>query len=219
MIIAAMGVVLILSALLLFIYNRYEEYRAGKDSGRLLHDIHKIIAKNREDFSEENGKGFTGSSRQNAKEDQPRTDKEAITELQAVTIDGYGYIGYLSVPDLDLELPVMEEWDEKRLKIAPCRHSGSSVTDDLVIAAHNYKTHFGPVSKLNIGALITFTDMEGNRNQYVLEKLETLPPDAVEAVLDSEYDLVLYTCTPGGAARVAAFCERVADGNSLSVYE
>ena len=55
------------------------------------------------------------------------------------------------------------------------------------------------------------TDMEGIVNCYQVEKIETLEPTDVDAVQNSSYDLVLYTCTYGGATRVTAFCNRVPD--------
>ena len=36
-------------------------------------------------------------------------------------IDGNEYIGYLTIPALGLELPVMAELDSARLETAPCR--------------------------------------------------------------------------------------------------
>ena len=129
-------------------------------------------------------------------------------ELTVVEIDGYDYIGYLSIPALELTLPVMSEWDYERLKIAPCRQFGSPQTDDLVIAAHNYKTHFAYLSSLSPGDSVTFTDMDGTVNTYTVDKLETLTPTSVDAVQNSGYDLVLYTCTYGVDTRIAVFCTR-----------
>ena len=97
----------------------------------------------------------------------------------------------------------------KRLKISPCRQSGSSRTDDLVIAAHNYDSHFGRLKELSKGDTVIFTDMEGIVNTYFVEKLEMLGPDAVDTVLNSSYDLVLYTCTTDGQTRVTVFCNRI----------
>ena len=185
----SMGAVLILSALLLFFHNKREAQRAGQEAELLLNSLQTVLT-----------------------EQEVPEEKELSPEMPVVMIDGYGYIGYLSIPELELELPVMSEWDYARLKIAPCRQCGSSRTDDLVIAAHNYETHFGSLSDLEAGAAILFTDMEGVENHYRLDKLETLDPEedeAVEAVLESEYPLVLYTCTTSGAARVTAFCQRV----------
>ena len=180
------GVVLVLAALLLLVYNGYEDYRAGQQAEMLMGEIHSII-------------------------EEPEPQEDLPDEMPVVIIEGYEYIGYVTIPDLGLELPVMADWDYYRLSLAPCRHFGSSRTDDLVIAAHNFKKHFGQLSRLDIGAEVIFTDMDNIINRYTLTELTTLSPDAVDEVLNSEHDLVLYTCTPGGATRVAAFCDRAAE--------
>lgn len=186
-----------MSALLLFLYNGLENHNAEQEAESLLGDIQSAI--------EDATIPETTEMATEGTEPEETLDPEMPTLL----IDGYEYIGYVSIPDLELELPVMAEWDYSRLKVAPCRHFGSSRTDDLVIAAHNYKSHFGYLSRLEIGAEICFTDMDGIENRYTLTRLETLPPDAVDAVQNSGHDLVLYTCTPGGATRVTAFCDRI----------
>lgn len=196
------GVVLIFSALLLFLYNGFEDRRAGQQAESLIKDIQSAMPEETDP-----------TTKPTEFETEITESQETLpAEMPAVMIDGYEYIGYIVIPDLELELPVMAEWDYNRLKIAPCRHFGSSRTDDLVIAAHNYKSHFGSLSKLKSGAEVIFTDMDGIENRYALVKApETLAPDAVDAVQNSGYDLVLYTCTPGGATRVVAFCDRVTE--------
>ena len=196
-----LGVVLIMSALLLFFHNEWEDRRAGQQAESLMDEIHSVMEET--DPTTQIGETDTTESTE--------PEETLSPEMPVMLIDGYEYIGYLSIPDLELELPVMAEWDYNRLKIAPCRHFGSSRTDDLVIAAHNYKKHFGPLSKLDVGAEIIFTDMDGIENRYTLQVLDTLAPDAVDAVQNSGYDLVLYTCTLGGATRVVAFCDRVTE--------
>lgn len=201
-----LGVVLILSALLLFLYNGLENRRAGQQAESLMNEIHSAM-------TEETGPTTKPTEIETEIGIEITESIETLpAEMPMVMIDGYEYIGYLSIPALELELPVMAEWDYSRLMIAPCRHFGSSRTDDLVIAAHNYKTHFGSLSKLESGAEVIFTDMDGIENRYELVRdPETLAPDAVDAVQNSGYDLVLYTCTPGGATRVVAFCDRVTE--------
>ena len=135
-------------------------------------------------------------------------DQEA-KEMTVKEIDGQEYIGYLSIPVLELELPVISEWDYDRLKIAPCRQYGSTKTDDLVIAAHNYASHFGRLAQLRTGDLLTFTDMDTETILYGVVTVDVLEPTAVDTVKDSEFDLVLYTCTYGGENRVAVFCDRI----------
>lgn len=192
----AIGAVLILSALLLFFYNQNEDEQAGQEAQTILNDVQTAI-------EQREIEGPTTEQTQEPEETEP-------AELTVVVIDGYEYIGYLSIPDLELELPVMADWDYERLKLAPCRQFGSTVTDDLVIAAHNYKRHFGALGQLALGARIMFTDMDGNEIPYLVEKSATIDPKAVDAVQNSEYDLVLYTCTYGGSNRVAVFCDREA---------
>lgn len=185
------GTALILSALSLFLYNRYEDTQAGQKAESLLVGV------------------------LSAMEDQ-KAQNELSPDLPVVELGGYEYVGVISIPALELKLPVMAEWDYNRLRIAPCRQFGSSRTDDLVIAAHNYKTHFGLLKELSPGDAVTFTDMANIVNDYAVVKTDVLKPNEVDAVQNSGYDLVLYTCTLGGATRVVVFCDRVTDAETDS---
>ena len=182
-----LGAALILSALLLFGYNRYADSRAGAAAEEAVLSIQKQI-----ETSEE-------------------IDIDSLDPVMPVAdIDGYDYVGYVSIPSIGIELPVMADWDYARLKLSPCRQFGSSRTDDLVIAAHNYETHFGRLSSLTVGDPVKFTDMDGIENDYVMAKTEVLDPAMVDQVENSGYALVLYTCTYGGKTRVTVFCDRAA---------
>ena len=77
-------------------------------------------------------------------------------------VEGISYVGVISIPALELELPVISSTTPANLQIAPCRYTGSAYLDDLVIGAHNYSTHFGRIKDLSYGDCITFTDMDGN---------------------------------------------------------
>ena len=192
------GAVLILSALLLLLYNRYEDANAGQEAESLLENVEAVIETKRI-------KVPVTSKRPDATPSTTPLDPQ----IPVVMLDGYEYVGYVEIPILGLKLPVMSEWDYTRLKVAPCRQFGSSRTDDLVIAAHNYENHFGRLKELSEGDTIIFTDMEGVVNTYSVKKIETLNPNEVDAVQNSGYDLVLYTCTKGGKTRVTVFCDRV----------
>lgn len=195
------GAVLILSALLLYLYNQNEESKANAYAENVLSDVRDVI----------DAPTFLPIEALPVETEpaEPTETEPVSTDMTVVTIDGYDYIGYLSIHDLGLELPVMSDWTYAQLKLCPCRHVGSTKTDDLVIAAHNYQKHFGQIKSLPIGSPISFTDMDGVVTQYAVSKIETLPPTAVEEVLYSEYDLILYTCTYGGGSRITAFCNRV----------
>lgn len=198
-----LGAVLIISALLLYFYNRNEDEAAGAQAESMLSDIRSAIFERSAELSP------VPSPPESTAAETPELDPE----MPIAEIDGYGYVGYVSIPAIEIELPVMADWDYNRLKIAPCRQFGSSRTDDLVIAAHNYQTHFKKLSQLQPGDSVVFTDMDGIENSYTVVESGTLAPTEVEAVQNSGHDLVLYTCTYGGATRVVVFCDRTeADG-------
>ncbi len=134
-----------------------------------------------------------------------------VFEMKQTQIGGYGYIGYLSIPALKLDLPIMGDWDYHRLRIAPCRYTGSVLGNDLVIMAHNYNSHFGRLSKLSEGDRVTFTDMDGILTTYEVIALDILNPYAVDEVTSGDFDLTLFTCTYGGQSRVTVFCDIVHD--------
>ena len=182
----ATGLILIFCAAALLLYNNYESKKAEEQANALMNSLVNSIG-------------------QNQSGDFDPFDKE----MKVVEIDGYGYIGYISVPDLNLNLPVMAECDYSRLKISPCRYYGSTKTDNLVVAAHNYRSHFGYIGKLDPGATITFTDMEGKKKTYTVTTIEILPPTDTEKVKDTGDDLILYTCTYRGVSRIVVRCAEV----------
>ena len=182
----ALGLALILFAVGLLFYNNYENSKARTESDNLINDMIELIGN-----------------------DTPEETDPFDTEMKVVDINGYGYIGYLAIPELKLNLPVMSDWDYSRLRIAPCRYYGSSKTDNLVICAHNYRSHFGYIGKLSPDSTVTFTDMEGVKITYSVTSVEILQPTDTEMVKDTGDDLILYTCTYGGRTRIAVRCEKI----------
>lgn len=127
-------------------------------------------------------------------------------EMPVSTINGQDYIGVLEFPSLSLQLPVISQWSDARLKLSPCRYAGSAYTGDLVIAAHNYTAHFGRLNRLHTGDPITLTDVDGNRFSYVVAELTVLAPTAIEEMTSGGWDLTLFTCTLGGQSRLTVRC-------------
>lgn len=216
----AMGAVLIFSALLLLFYNVQEDETAGKEAESVMSELEAIIADRitETDSSAESDTSSppetdrdTSDTDVDTDEAPPAPDEKPILspELPVVDVNGYGYIGYIEFPTLDVKLPIMADWDYDRLKIAPCRQFGSSRTDDLVIAGHNYSKHFGKLWKLSVGNTVVFTDTDGIVNVYAVAKMSRLKPENVDTVKNSGYDLAIYTCTSSGQTRLVIFCNRV----------
>ncbi|MBE6882424.1 MAG: sortase [Oscillospiraceae bacterium] len=185
------GSVLIFAALGLFIYNEHEQNLAAESVSKLMPQLVEAIRVQKEETSEPV---------------LPTVNPQK--EMKTAEIDGHEYIGFVGIPALGLELPVMADWDYDKLKIAPCRYSGSVFTGDLVVMAHNYKKHFGSLSTLRPGDSVTFTDMEGQTLYYEVAALDVLSSTAVEDMTSGEFDFTLFTCTYGGESRVTVRCDR-----------
>lgn len=84
-----------------------------------------------------------------------------------LTLDGAEWLGWLSIPSLELELPVQAEWSYPALKTSPCRYAGTPEAG-LVIAAHNYEQHFARLNLLTAGDTVEFTDVSGTAHRYTV---------------------------------------------------
>ncbi len=188
------GSLLIAAALILTGYNLWDDYRASNAAAEVLHSM------------EELGVGQTQPS---GGQEVPEYVWNPYMDMPAVTIDGYRYIGTVTILPLEVELPVMEEWDYTRMKIAPCRYSGSAYLNNLVICAHNYRSQFGRLDKLQKGDMVVFTDTVGNEFRYAVDQIETLAATAVEEMTSGNWDFTLFTCNYSGRARVTVRCSRI----------
>lgn len=184
------GLALLAAALLLTGYNLWDERRAASAAARTLEQLAQQTATPDPDNA-----------------GRPDYQLAPAMDMPSVPIDGELYIGVLDIPALGLSLPVMDTWSYPKLRRAPCRYAGSAYQGDLVIAAHNYRSHFGLLGNLPAGSRITFTDVDGNRFAYNVAEIQVLPPTAIEEMTDSPWALTLFTCTFGGKTRLAVRCE------------
>lgn len=139
----------------------------------------------------------------------------AVAKLQQLAGTGHPletggntYIGYLTFPEREVSLPVMSDWSYDKLKISPCRHFGAQSSDNLVIAAHNYESHFGFLQDMQEGEAVCFTGPEGVTSEYITELILILDANEVDTVKNSGFDLVLYTCSITPESRIAVFLNR-----------
>ena len=208
-----LGLLLIAAALGLILYNRWDSERAGRESAMVLDALTGAIVENAEaagDTIIPGGSGAQGGSRiPGTSRRDPIDDSENWGSKPMATeeIDGYDYIGVVEIPALDVFLPVMADWDYKRLTVSPCRFTGSYYTGDLVICAHNNTAHFGYLLYIDIGTDVYFTTVQGKTYHYQVSNREIVKPTALEDMITGEdWDLTLFTCTVGGQTRCAVRC-------------
>lgn len=182
------GLLLIVAALILTGYNIWDEERASIESNKVLGQMID---------DEKTSDGATADYLLNPAMDMP-----------TVMIDGHDYIGVLNIPILDLSLPIMSDWSYPKLKIAPNRFKGSAYTDNLILAGHNYRTHFGGIKSLSLGDELIFTDVDNNIFTYAVSEIEVLNERDVDLMEAGNWDLTLFTCTLGRVDRITVRCER-----------
>lgn len=192
------GAALLTAALALYSGNRREDAQAGEAAAENLSQLLLKI----ESTPTPETQGET-----KPEETRPLTPEECI--MTEVELNGNTYIGYLSVPALELELPVISQWNYDALQIAPCRYSGTMKGRDLIILAHNFDQHFGKLKELEPGDEITFTDMDALTYQYRLIQQETLDGGDVEGMNSGNFDLTLFTCTYDSQSRMVFRFQRI----------
>ena len=177
------GVICLLCSVGFLFYNYWDEKNAAQNTETLLGDVKSMM------------------------DNQNKAQDKSQTQMPTVKVDGCDCIGVLKIPVLDLELPVLTDWSYAKLKKAPCHYYGTYYEKNFVIAAHNYKSHFGRLSELQTGDMVLFTNVNGETYRYEVVLLETLPKEATKEMITSGFDLSLYTCTIGGASRVTVRCK------------
>ena len=183
-----LGLLLIAAALFLSAYNEMESHEARNSAQQVIAQMCQTLP--------------TETAAETEAPAIPEYLLDADREMPVQTINGRDYIGVLTIPSLELELPVLSQWDYPALKVAPCRYSGSLYQDNLIICAHNYASHFGKLKNLRVGDTAIFTDMDENVVRFQLAAQETIQPEDLEAMEAGDWDLTLFTCTVGGQSRV-----------------
>lgn len=191
------GAALVIGALALYFYNAAEDLNAKSKGDDITSKVKNIIS-----VSEDNEDKDTS----NEKADPDKGDDQFVA---SISVEGEPVIGYLSIPDVNLEMVVFGTWNNTLLKKGACRYYGSCANNDLVIAGHNYKSTFGKLHKIETGAEVFFTDANGKVHSYVVKDKEVIGGIEVERMTQSgNWDMTLYTCTYGGQDRLAVRCRK-----------
>lgn len=197
------GVVLLLTSALLTYRNYAEEENAETASSKVLQKLDREMGI------------IPGTELLRTETDDPQSTIELLPEymrypniqMPVIRINGHDYIGTISIPELEIRLPVMSIWSYPNLKIAPCRFSGSAYQGNMIVCAHNYRRHFRKIGTLNTGDEIVFEDVDGNVFVYTVVEKEILFPNEAEELISGDWDITLFTCTLGGRTRIVVRCK------------
>ena len=192
-ILIGLGVLMIFGAAGLLLFNRQESERMASFSARVLPELSDYMEAARETAT--------------APPLVPAPDRP-LPEMPTAEIDGHSFVGVLTIPAIDYEIPVLADCSDALLQLGACRFHGSTYGGNLVICAHNYNRLYETLTELRPGDTVWFSDMDGLTWSYEVSDLETLGPDMVDPMNNSGYELTFFTCTYGGQARLTLRCVR-----------
>lgn len=175
------GTALLVGALSLFAWTRWDEARANDSVSEVMEQLEPLV----------------GS-----------VEAEGDDPLPRVLVGQNYYIGYVEMPALDLRLPVMTTWSYEQLSVAPCRYYGSVATDNLVVAGFNYSGHFARLDELVAGDEVRLVAMDGTEYDYEVAEVDALQNASPDELTSGEFDLTLFTCSYGGGSNIVVRCDR-----------
>lgn len=214
-ILISLGSIAILVSSSIAIENITIENRAEKQSNWVVSKIEEIIDE------EDAYKEISGSDKENEESiNDDQVNGEGSEEHQTISsyeldevmvIDGHRYIGEIKIAKADLILPIYADFSYDSLAYSPCRFSGSTISNNLIIAGHNYTRHFGRLDWLSSGDNITLIIADGTNISYNVKCIETIHEGDLEKLISKDevdWDLTLFTCTLDGSNRIVVRCKR-----------
>lgn len=186
--------------LMLLINNATEDIQAKNSSESIISDLkaemEKKIIDQKDNFTEE------------LLLDDLKELEDVVFEMPEIEIDNIKCIGVLDIPSVNCNLPIAKEWNYDILKKMPGIYYGNYY-NKLIIAGHNYKTgQFGVLKNVKIGDSVFITTVDNDIIEYKVETIEILNDTDVEKMINTEYDLTLFTCTYNGKKRLTIRCNK-----------
>lgn len=206
-------VVIVIFALLGFWgYQTYRKYFQEKDIDTALEEFNQTITNStrRNEFTGSEPINFTAMDNGIANSSSGNSTNEVVT------YNGFTVVGRMEIPDIDLDLPVLERATRNSLEqsIGVLMGPGLNQVGNTIIVGHNYRngTFFSRNEELENGDEIYITDTSGTRIEYTIYNIYTTSSE------DSDYitrdtagkrEISLSTCTDDSRYRLVIWAREV----------
>ena len=197
--------------------DKVAEFNANTDTQQQNNNNNNNNQNNSQNNSNNEGNNTSLEELLNNNQDENNISESSMYNQQNDTTnkkdtyyEGYKVIGTVSIPSIDVEYPILEEYDGLRVSIVAVHPSDPenavNKPGNLVLWGHNYKdgTFFSNITKLNTGAKIYIKDTSGNKVTYqVYNSYQTTDSDMSYARRDvgGARELTLSTCATDTAKR------------------
>ena len=127
--------------------------------------------------------------------------------MPSLEIDGTDYVALIEIPSFDVTIPVTNDPNSNNLFTSPSRFCGSTYDHTLVIGGADISHQFAFCDEIEIGALVTVTDMTGAEFTYTVEMVERSKTADVSWLTDPDHDLTLYCRSLYSMDYIAVRCD------------
>ena len=169
-VLAVVGVLLVLSAVYLYISGVVMENNGKKLREELLLEL----------------KNVTPTAVDAVYDDRGNTD------MSCIQINGYDIAGILSEPSYNRELPVGFSWDSDESAYFPHRFFGSIYDGSLIIGGSQSSGSFDFMNSISVSDSVLFTDVDGNRYSFKVTDIVRKKNVSNELFESMDADLILY---------------------------
>lgn len=119
-------------------------------------------------------------------------DNYSSMEMPVLQVDGKDYVALLAVPSLGVELPVAGSWKAEDVTNQPCRFQGTVYDGSLVVGGFDQQGQFDFLDRIEIGTLVTVTDMNGAEFSYRVDRVDRAQRAEAGILVPEEAGLTLF---------------------------
>lgn len=222
-------VIVFLAGLSVMLYPIISDYWNSKTQSRVIADYDKLLSNmDNETYKSimENAEDYNNKLKGLYNPLENYNELDGYNDTLEVT--GTGIMGYITIPGIDVELPIYHGTSDKVLNNAAGHLQGSSLpiggdSTHAVISAHRGLPSaklFSDLDELEKGDRFTITVLNEVLT-YEVDKIQIIEPDELDklVIVDGEDYVTLITCTPYGinTHRLLVRGTRVETENKLSV--
>lgn len=129
--------------------------------------------------------------------------------MPVLQIGGEDFVGILDVPGFGVKLPVGGSWDSGKTGTWPCRFWGSAYDGSLVIGGSGQPGQLSFCEEIDMGDMLTFTDMTGAEFDYRVTWVERSESAQTQWLIQETCDLTVFARDPLSLEYIAVRCDLV----------
>lgn len=213
-----LSIFLIICLFSIYIYAEYDRNKDESISQDMLLSLVEEESITNEDsenalivlITQEENKEQTNNNEEKQVEEAP----VATATYTAPNGKEYEYIGYVNIPKIKVNYPILSTTTVPLLKVSICKFHGPNPNEvgNFCIAGHNYrnKRFFSKVPTLEVGDIVEITDLSKRTIQYEVYDIHTVIPDDnsdTTQKTNGRKEVTLITCTDDSKQRVIVKCK------------